>query len=362
MKIRRLLPILVTAALGLYACNKKENDEEPPAPGTTTEPATRSLKTALVLDGLAYPWGMAFLPGGDLLFTERGGKFSVLEKNASVPALLTTRQVQQNSEGGLLGVAVDPDFAENQFVYAYETATDNRVVRYKLSGLTLAEDKIIVQGIPKAGNHNGGVIQFGPDGFLYIGTGDAQNGAQAQQLSSLSGKILRVDRDGNPAQGNPFNTMVWSYGHRNVQGITWAEDGTMFAMEHGPSGEMGWCCHDEFNRIEKGKNYGWPLALAGTEKDSLTPPLDQSGDDTWAPSGCVFTGQDHFWPNYVVGACLRGEKMVRFRISADRRSVAGRADTLQGTFRRIRNIVKGPGGALYFCTSNGDDQIYRLSP
>jgi glucose/arabinose dehydrogenase len=135
----------------------------------------------------------------------------------------------------------------------------------------------------------------------------------------------------------------------------------MYATEHGPSGEFGWCCHDELNRIEKGKNHGWPIALGGTESDTLVAPLANSGEDTWAPSGAYCTGSAGIWPGYVVCACLRGQKIARFKMSADGLTVTGRADTLEGTFQRIRNIIRGPVDDLYFCTSNGDDQIYRIS-
>src|SRR5262249_2927394 len=133
----------------------------------------------------------------------------------------------------------------------------------------LTEDQVILSGIPEASNHDGGALKFGPDGYLYVGTGDALSPSKAQDKSSLSGKILRIDRDGNAAPGNPFGNRIWSLGHRNVQGFAWTSAGTMLATEHGPSGEFGWCCHDELNLIQPGKNYGWPITYSGMEKDSL---------------------------------------------------------------------------------------------
>lgn len=350
-----IFPCLIAGML--IACNKNKEDTPPQNQGSSSG----SVITIDVLaKNLNFPWGLAYLPNGDLLFSERPGRLSLLKKDSSNPTLLLSRQVQQNGEGGLLGIAVDPDFQSNAFVYTYETADDNRVVRYKLIDGTLTEDKIIVQGIPKANNHDGGVIQFGPDGYLYIGTGDALQPSSAQDLQSLAGKILRVDGDGNPAPGNPFNNLIWSYGHRNVQGLTWNAAGIMLATEHGPSGDLGWCCHDELNKIEKGKNYGWPHAHAGQEKDGLTPAIAESGNDTWAPSGCCFTGNSSVWPQQVVVACLRGQRFERFSISSDANTVTGRSDTLHQKFGRLRNIIPGPDGSLVFCTSNGNDQIMRI--
>jgi glucose/arabinose dehydrogenase len=192
----------------------------------------------------------------------------------------------------------------------------------------------------------------------------------AQDKKSLSGKILRVDRDGNIPPGNPFNSRIWSYGHRNVQGFSWTASGVMLATEHGPSIEFGWCCHDEINLIEPGKNYGWPLALAGTETDSLTPPLIQSGMDTWAPSGCTYLGKASIWPNVLLVATLRGQRLIRFYLAGDGRSFVSASDTLADTYKRLRNVVEASDGTIYFGTSNagsnnpatdGIDKIYRIT-
>ena len=338
------------------ACNKDGKEESP----SSTTSTARQTVVEILADDLQFPWGLAYLPNGDLLFTERPGRLTILKVKAVKPRLLLTRQVQQSGEGGLLGIAVDPEFATNRYVYLYETASDNRVVRYRLENDMVTEDKVIVQAIPKAGNHNGGVIHFGPDGYLYVGTGDAQDPQSAQDLSSLAGKILRVDRDGNPAPGNPFGTVIYTLGHRNVQGITWTGDGKMIATEHGPSGDLGSCCHDEVNCIEKGKNYGWPLAHKSEEKAPHTPSIAESGNDTWAPSGCLFTGSSQVWQDQLVIACLRGQRFERFTLKADGSAVTGNSDTLYQTFGRLRNIVKAPDGSLVFCTSNGDDQILRI--
>jgi glucose/arabinose dehydrogenase len=277
------------------------------------------------------------------------------------------------SEGGLLGLAIDPDFENNYYVFIYETVVGfNQVVRLKMENDVLSQDQIILTGIPAANNHDGGALRFGPDGFLYLGTGDAQVPLSAQDTSSLAGKILRIDRNGNAAKGNPFNSRIWSYGHRNVQGFDWNKQGKMIATEHGPSGEYGWCCHDELNLIEPGKNYGWPIAFGGTESDSLTPAVYHTGTETLAPSGCTFIKGSEWgtWQNDLILGALRGQRLARFDISDNGTSATNRQDTLVKTFNRLRNVIQAPDGSLLFSSSNkgsiiplplaDDDKIYRL--
>src|SRR6218665_336804 len=248
----------------------------------------KRLKIEVFIKNLQVPWGMAFLPNGDFLFCERNGELNLKKKYADDYNLIMFRSVVV-AEGGLLGLAVDPDYENNHFIYIYETVTaGNRVVRLKLENDIITEDQTLLAGIPAANNHDGGALRFGPDGFLYLGTGDALMANLAQDTNSLAGKILRIDRNGNPPPGNPFNNYVWSYGHRNVQGFDWNDQGKMIATEHGPTSEFGWCCHDELNLIEPGKNYGWPVAMGGAESDSLTPAIYQTGFEVFAPSGCTF--------------------------------------------------------------------------
>ncbi len=269
----------------------------------------------------------------------------------------------------MLSICLDPQFNTSHLVYAYETTDSNRVIRFKYENEQLLRDVTILGGIPQAQNHDGGALRFGPDGYLYVGTGDVTQGSLAQDKTSLAGKILRIDRNGAPAPGNPFNNRIWTYGHRNVQGFTWTHAGTMLATEHGPSGENGWFAHDEINLILPGRNYGWPLARAGTETDSLTPPLLHSGDDTWAPSGCTWLGPNSLWPNCRVVATLRGQRLLRIYINPVTNQVTGQADTLVGTGHRLRNIIENQDGSLIFGSSNvgtsgaelpNDDKIYKL--
>ncbi|PCH65865.1 MAG: glucose sorbosone dehydrogenase, partial [Bacteroidetes bacterium] len=311
----------------------------------------------------------------DLLFTERSGQISILRSTETEYELITERPVEDESEGGLLGLAIDPDHSSNSYIYVYETAdSTNRVVRLIYNDGTIEEDQIILDSIPAAKYHNGGGLGFGPDGYLYIGTGDARTPMLSQNKSSLAGKILRIDRDGNPATENPFNNETWTYGHRNVQGFDWNDDKVMIATEHGPSGEFDWCCHDEINLIEPGKNYGWPLVLPGQETDSLTPPLYESGEDTWAPSGGIFIKGEKWenWNNNFILAGLRGKRLIRFVLNSSANKVLSKHDTLQDTYLRLRTIIQTPDGSLIFSSSNsdrsdpteildGDDKIYKMS-
>ena len=326
---------------------------------TLTEPS--GVDVEIIVQNLEVPWGMGFLPDGRLLFNERTGNINLLDLKSGNKIILMKREIWDRAEGGLLGLAIDPEFAENHFIFIYETVeSGNRIVRLKFENEILTEDKILLDGIPKKLFHDGGIIKFGPDGFLYAGTGDARTPENAQDLNSLSGKILRMDRHGVIPLDNPFQNYVWSYGHRNVQGLCWDKNGNMFSSEHGPSGELnGWCCHDELNIIQKGGNYGWPFVIGDMKKENTISPIAQSGDDTWAPGGI------EFFNGKIYIACLKGEKIL-IADAADKKIT----DTLfAGKYGRLRNIIKTPEGDLIFCSSNqdgrgnpleGDDKIYRM--
>lgn len=332
----------------------------------------KRLKIEVFVHNLEVPWGMAFLPNGDFLFCERDGEINLKPKDSPDYNLIMFRAVQA-SEGGLLGLAVDPDFESNHYIFIYETVVgQNRLVRLKFENGVLFQDAVILTGIPAANNHDGGALRFGPDGFLYLGTGEATVPSLAQDTASLAGKILRLDRNGNAAPGNPFNNRIWTYGHRNVQGFDWNAYGKMIATEHGPTIEFGWCCHDELNLIEPGKNYGWPIAMGGNESDSLTPAIYQTGNEVWAPSGCTFIKGKEWgsWEGDFIFGALKGQRLVHFDISADGTQANNRQDTLIGTYQRLRNVVQAPDGSILFSSSNvgtaspppltGDDKIYRL--
>lgn len=360
MRTQILQIILFFTLFGFFSCKK--------------DPDVKTQKHLFVepwIKNLENPWGMAFLPNGDFLFCERTGNINLKKQYASDYNLIMFRNVLP-SEGGLLGLAIDPCFNSNHYIYIYETInTGNQVVRLILNNDALTQDAILLDSIPKANNHDGGALRFGPDGYLYLGTGDATIPSLAQDTNSLAGKILRMDRNGVPALGNPFNNYVWTYGHRNVQGFDWNPQGKMIATEHGPTGEFGWYSHDEINLIEPGKNYGWPIALGGTETDTLTPPIFCSGTTTWAPSGCIFIHGSEWgsWNNNFILGALKAQELIHFEMNASGDGILAEHDTMTGEFLRLRNVIQAPDGSILFSSSNsggtyptliGDDKIYRL--
>ncbi len=264
-----------------------------------------------------------------------------------------------DGEGGMLGIALDPNFEYNNYIYIYYTyneifSTKNKLVRYVESNNSLTEDRILLEGIPGASYHDGGRIKFGPDGKLYITTGDAGNPNLSQRLDSLAGKILRINSDGSIPDDNPFsNSAVYSYGHRNPQGIDWDKSGVLIATEHGPSGWRG-VAHDEINLIQAGKNYGWPDVIGDETKDGMTSPLLHSGDDTWAPSGGSFYYGDEIphWNGKYFVASLRGEYLLAIDFDS-KYNVVSFEKLFLGEFGRLRDVVSGPDG-LYVLTSNQD--------
>ncbi len=302
---------------------------------------------------LEAPWGVAFLPDGTALVTERDtARILSVKADGTVTEVQRLDAVDPGGEGGLLGIAVSPTYASDAWVYVYYTAAeDNRIARLRLG----EAPQPIVTGIPKAGNHNGGRIKFGPDGMLYAGTGDAGDRGRAQERDHLGGKILRLTPDGKPAPGNPFDgSLVYSYGHRNVQGLAWDSAGNLYASEFGQNR------YDELNRVEPGRNYGWPLVEgAGDDRDYVNPLATWATSDA-SPSGIAVIGDRVFM------ACLRGTKL--YRIGTDG---TGAQALLTGEYGRIRDVVVAPDGSLWILTSNRDgrgspaetdDRVLRLDP
>ena len=332
-------------------------------PTAVRAPLTEPL-LEVVASGLDTPWEIVFLPGGELLVTERSGNLVLIGKTTS---RIQVPNVEQRGEGGLLGLALDPDYAVNNRIYVYLTSLENgqlvnRVERYVFKNGALSDRKVIFEGILGASNHDGGRIEFGPDGYLYITTGDAQNADSAQDVTVLQGKILRITSEGEVPEGNLFASAVWSYGHRNPQGLAWDAEGRLWSTEHGPSG-LG-SGFDELNLIIPGANYGWPEIQGKAQLEGMLSPVIQSGgSDTWAP------GDVEYLDGKLYFTGLRGSAL--YVVSLDGERVTGFETFFSGEFGRLRAVRLGPDGYLYVSTSNrdgravpgaDDDLILRVNP
>jgi glucose/arabinose dehydrogenase len=373
---------MIAAAALTWACAK------PPAAGATaaTENArtvtTKSgarLEVQTFVSGLEVPWSIVFTSPGRMLVTERPGRVRVVENGVLAPKpLAVLEDVEAKGESGLMGIALAPDYATSRFVYlayAYDSPDGPRVrvSRFRDDGASLSGRTVIIEGIPAARNHAGCRIRFGPDGKLYVTTGDATDRQIAQDLKSLGGKTLRLNPDGSIPADNPFpGSPVFSYGHRNSQGIDWdPKTGLQYQTEHGPSGFDGPGGGDEVNLVEKGKNYGWPVVHHRESAAGMVSPLLEYTPAV-APSGASFsTGKalpsfqgDFFFAN------LRGEVLIRVRFDPkDPRKVLETEELFRDVYGRLRDVVVGPDGALYVATSNrdgrgrprpGDDRILRV--
>ena len=348
-----------------------------PAAASAQEYPEIGVAVDAVAENLTVPWSIDWLPDGTILFTERGGDLRTIQNGTLVPEPLVSVQ-GSSAEGGMLGVAVDPDFGENGHIYIYYTyseffSTANKVVRYQLADGVATEDGVLIEEIPGGAVHNGGRIQFGPDQKLYIATGDAGDPRASQDPDSLAGKILRINPDGTIPGDNPYgDSPVWSIGHRNPQGMDWDESGNMVATEHGPSGERGFA-HDEINVITPGTNYGWPETAGGESADGMQTPILHTGFDTWAPSGAEFYDGHKIpeWTGKYFVATLRGSHLHVIDLDLESGTVASHEKLFEGEFGRIRDVQTGPDGFLYLLTSNrdgrgfpapNDDRILRITP
>lgn len=375
----RLPIVLIFVILVCVACGGSEesSSNEPPAPdgGAPQTSAAESLGSAPAGSGsvavkpiatdLEVPWGLAFLPDGDALLTERdSGRLLRMDATSGDVEEVQTLPTRGYGEGGALGLAVSPNYEEDGLVYAYYTTEeDNRVVRFRLG----ERPEPILTGIPQNTYHDGGRIAFGPDGMLYVATGDAGDSDSAQDRNSLAGKILRVAPDGSVPEDNPFpNNPVYSYGHRNVEGLAWDEEGQLFASEFGEN------TFDEVNRIEPGQNYGWPEVEGEGGEPEYVDPITTWRTSEASPSGAeiLVDGAIPHWEGDLFVAALRGERLWRLELDGDG-NVVGREELLRGEYGRIRNVVQAPDGSLWVTTSNldgygspvseKDDRILRLA-
>jgi aldose sugar dehydrogenase len=328
-------------------------------------PGEARIRVERVADGLVVPWALAFLPGGDVLVTERPGRVRLLRGGVLEPAPVLTIPVSSAGEDGLLGIAADPEFEANRRFYLYYSATDarvNRVVRYVLAedGRSAREDHVLMDDIPAANVHDGGRIRFGPDGMLHVATGDAASAGSAQDPASLAGKILRVTTDGAPAPGNPVpGSPVLVSGVRNVQGFDWLDDRTLAVVDHGPSGEGGRQGHDEISFARPGANLGWPDAWRCEEREGATRPF-LVFRDAMPPGGAALYRGDAIpeWKGSLLVGTLRARHLQRVILSEEGRFLGHEhyllGDPSEGGLGRLREVIEGPDGALWVTTSNCD--------
>lgn len=339
-----------------------------------------AVRAEEVVSGLEVPWGIVFLPQGDLLVTERAGQIRLVQNGQLQPQPVATIPVAARGEGGLLGIAAHPQFEQNRLFYIYYTAERNgsavnRVERWKLAsdGRTASPDKIILDNIPVAQFHNGGRLRFGPDGMLYIGTGDAKNPQSSQDVNSLAGKILRLTPDGEVPQDNPFpSSLTFILGIRNTQGFDWFNESTLWITDHGPSGELGRSGHDEVSVASAGANLGWPPIYGCQDQEGLAAP-SLTWNQAVPPGGAaIYTGEAiPQWQGSLIVSVLGAEHLHRVTFAPESPyQVQSHEVYFQNELGRLREVTMGPDGELYVTTSNCDgrgicppekDKIFRIT-
>jgi glucose/arabinose dehydrogenase len=351
--------LLIGSLLGCSGSPQTVATQPPTAPANTGAPTPppQAADPTVLAGNLQVPWGLTFLPDRTALITERDTrKVLRVQADGSAPTeVATITEADAGGEGGLLGIVASPQYAQDQTLFLYYTTSDdNRVSRWKIG----SRPEPIVTGIPVSGVHNGGRLAFGPDGYLYVATGDASSTGRSQDLDSLGGKILRITADGKPAPGNPFNTQIWSYGHRNVQGIAWDSGGHLWATEFG---QNDW---DEINRVEPGKNYGWPEVEGAAGDPRYVDPVVAWGTEEASCSGATIV------KDVLVAACLRGERLWMMRVNGAEGTLAGQPIAqLQNEYGRLRAAESAPDGSLWLLTSNisrgtpepTDDRLLRVT-
>ncbi len=381
MKRILYLAFSLNIVLALASCGQPPSGKG--AGEVESSPASAvQFRVETVADNLQVPWAIAFAPDGRMFFTERPGRVRVIENGRlRTEPLATITDVEPSGESGLMDLALHPQFTANHFIYltyAYRGEGQLvRVVRFRETGTALTDRKVIIENIPAAQYHAGCRARFGPDGKLYVTTGDATDRKLAQQMNSLAGKTLRLNDDGSVPTDNPFmgqqnvRLEIWSYGHRNAQGLDW-QPGTnlQFQTEHGPSGFDGPGGGDEVNIVERGKNYGWPTIHHTQTRAGMESPLLEYTPAIAPASAMFYRGAafPQFRGNFFFGG-LRGETIIR--VVLDGRRVVSQERLLGKKYGRIRELAEGPDGAIYFSSSNqdgrgtpadNDDRILRLVP
>ncbi|SER03114.1 dehydrogenase, PQQ-dependent, s-GDH family [Pedobacter rhizosphaerae] len=360
--MRSILLCIFILVIGMN-CKKNGGDD-----GSTDLPDAE-LKTRVVATGLNLPWELVYGPDNHIWFTEKAGKISRLNPTTGqVTPVITIADVRSNGEGGLLGMALHPDFSTNPYVYVvygYGSTYRSKVVRYTYNSGTLSSPQILLDQIPGASIHNGSRLLIS-GGKLFITTGDASNTSTPQNTNSIAGKVLRINLDGSIPADNPIpNNPLWTLGHRNAQGL--AQVGNkIFSSEHGPDSD------DEINIIEKGRNYGWPTVRGFCNEsaeqsfcsaNNVAQPLI-NWTPTIAPSGLTYYNSDYLpqFKNSLLLAVLKGSKLMQLKLDGDQSKILETTDFYEGTYGRLRAVTTSPEGKVYFCTSNGsDDKIIEIA-
>jgi len=377
----RITPLLLIVPL-LLSCQQPPKGKGAGEVLTTPDSAA-AFRVETVTGKLEVPWDIVFAPDGRIFLTERPGRVRVIRNGTLDPApYLTLADVESKGESGLMGMTLHPRFATNglfYLAYAYTNGDDLsvRVVRYHEQNNAPGERKVIIEGIPAANFHAGCRLRFGPDGKLYITTGEATEKEIAQQLNSLGGKVLRLNDDGSVPNDNPFvgqanaRPEIWSYGHRNPQGLDFQPGtGALFLTEHAPSGNDGPGGGDEVNIVERGANYGWPTVHHEESAPGMVSPILLYTPAVAPASGMFYNGDlfPQLKGNFFFG-CLKGEGIIR--VVLDGRRVVKQETLFKEEYGRIRAMAVGPDGAIYFTTSNrdgrgapapNDDRLMKLLP
>ncbi len=358
--------ILVSLSIACTQCKKKNNtSDDPPVPGSVV------IKDSVLVQGLSYPWEICWGPDNFIWMTERGGRISRVNPSTGIVTVVyTITEVVSNGEGGLLGMVLHPDFTNNPHVfvaYNYNNAGNYRekIVRFTYNGSTLTNPLTILDNISASSIHNGCRLLISPDLKLFITTGDASNQSLPQNISAVNGKVLRLNLDGsipadNPVAGNPY----WSFGHRNPQGLVFANN-ILYSSEHGPSND------DEINIIQKGRNYGWPnvegFCNTSSEQSFCTPNNVREPLKVWTPTAAV-CGLDHYnsnlipqWKNSLLLVSLKNSRLYQLKLDNSFTGITETKEYFTNSYGRMRDLCVSPSGKVYICTSNGsNDKIIQI--